>query len=191
MTRLLAILTILQVFAVAGFPQSLAGLKIADFRKTKAESNIGTDFGTWDRDPADPTQTCQMKFSNEDASADPKGHSIRLEYDVDSPRPAYNGFWLKIDRRRAADFISLSLAVRGDSDAGFPETVKIEIKVVGGKSLVQYIRGISSEWKNFDISLRPLAEIGGELTELTIVFEDTVSRPKRGAIFIDDIILKR
>mgnify|MGYP001771037638 CR=1 FL=1 len=189
--RFLVFLSVLQISSVLCSAQAGDWLVIADFRKTRFETNIGTDFGTWDKDPADPTQGCAIKFSHEDAAGDPQGHSIRIEYDVNSPRPAYCGFWLKIDRRKAADFSAVSLAIKGDREAGFPGSVKLEIKIVGGKSLVQYIDGITGSWRRFDILLKPLADIGAKMTELTIVFEDTVSRPKRGAILIDDVILRR
>ncbi|MEW6362422.1 MAG: hypothetical protein ACK42A_08290 [Pyrinomonadaceae bacterium] len=173
------------------FSQAGQSVLVADFNKTNSISNIGTDFGTWDKDPADPTQGCRMKFVRDDSSLDPKGHSLRLEYDVDSPHPAFNGFWLKLGGRKAADFRTLSFSIKGDGESGFPESVKIEIKTTGGKALSLYIHGIKGEWQTFDIMLEPLANIGERISEFTIVFEDTVTRPKVGAILLDQILLKR
>lgn len=183
------LLTLLLAASAAVFSQTTENLIVADFNKSRPVSNIGTDFGTWDKDPADPTQGCQMKFIHDDSIGNAKGYSLRLSYDVDSPRPAFNGFWMKLGSRKTAEFGALSFSVKGDKDAGFPQRIKIEIKTGSGKALVNYIDDISDIWKTIDISLQPIAT--ERLTEFTIVFEDTVSRPKTGAILIDQIVLKR
>src|SRR5665811_925030 len=72
-------------------------LVVADFNEPNNISNVGTEFGTWNKDPNDPTQGCRMTFVKDDAMGEKSGMSVRLEYDVDSPNPAYNGFWLKLD----------------------------------------------------------------------------------------------
>ena len=84
--------------ATAPAAASANELVIADFDTGDKPNNIGGDFGGWDKDPNDESQGCQMSFDTDDSQGDSSGYSIRLDYDVDSPNPAYNGFWMKLKK---------------------------------------------------------------------------------------------
>src|SRR5512140_2383796 len=98
------------------FPTAHAAeeLVIADFDTGDKPNNIGGDFGGWDKDPNDESQGCQMSFDTDDSQGDPAGYSIRLDYDVDSPNPAYNGFWMKLNGEDATPYNTLNFYVKGD-----------------------------------------------------------------------------
>ena len=89
-------------------------LVVADFDTGDKPNNIGGDFGAWDKDPNDDTQGTQLTFEPDDALGDQAGYAIRLDYDVDSPNPAYNGFWMKLNGEDATAY-----AYRGKGDVGF------------------------------------------------------------------------
>src|SRR5258708_7786810 len=122
----LAAVTILSVvsnqFAMAAGNE----LVLADFNTGAKPSNTGGDFGAWNKDPNDETQGTTMSFVSDDALGDPAGYSIHLDYDVDSPNPAYNGFWMKLNDANATLYNALTFYIKGDATAGFTKRVKIE-----------------------------------------------------------------
>ena len=162
-------------------------LAVADFNKPGSSSNIGSAFGTWDKDPNDATQSCRMKFVKDDAIGSKEGMSVRLEYDVDSPNAAYNGFWLKLDNADTSNYRILHFYIRGDAETGFTSRIKIEIKDKRGGKDTHVVENISEKWQKISIPLKPDRSIKKQLLEFTIVFDDVTSRPKKGAILIDEI----
>ena len=73
-----------------------ATMLVDDFNRGEKPNALGGDFGAWDKDPSDPTQTCTIAFDKANAFGG-VGYALRLDYDVDSPNPAYNGFWMKLE----------------------------------------------------------------------------------------------
>lgn len=163
-------------------------LLVADFNSGSKPSNIGSDFGAWDKDPADFSQTCTDAFDSVVKSGD-TGFSMKLTYDVDSPNPAYNGFWLKLNDIDASNFRNLTFAVRGDEDAGYTTVFKVELKKTNGEVGKFYVSSIESTWKEISIPLNQFSGINdvSGLGELVIVFEDAMTTNKEGIIYLDDI----
>ncbi|MFA6356155.1 MAG: carbohydrate binding domain-containing protein [Candidatus Omnitrophota bacterium] len=170
-----------QVFAAA--------LVIADFNTGEKPNNIGGDFGAWNRDEADQTQGCKMNFNQTEMHGG-AGSSVQLDYDVDSPNPAYNGFWMKLQNQDASQYDKLSLWIKGDAAAGYSAKVKLELKNAKGEVGKYTVSNITAEWQEIVI---PLAQFSGltdltSMTELVVVFDDmTCSGKKQGTIYIDDI----
>lgn len=164
-------------------------LVVADFDAGDKPNNIGGDFGVWDKDPADDTQGAGMTFESDDALGDPSGYSVRLNYDVDSPNPAYNGFWMKLNGEDVRDFNALSFYVKGDRVRGFTKRVKIELKDGTGKPSAYAVSNITDEWQKVSIPFDKFRRITGwdALTEFVVVFDDVNSAPKSGSILIDQI----
>jgi hypothetical protein len=164
-----------------------SALVIADFDTGEKPGNLGGDFGSWNKDPNDKTQYCNMSF-------DPKvkwgnaGYSARLDYTVESPNPAYNGFWMKLDDLDASKFKNLVFYVKGDPEKKFTNRFKVELKNRSevGKYMVNDVAG---EWQKITIPLNAfngLSDISA-LTEFVIVFDDINATQKSGSINIDDI----
>ncbi len=162
-------------------------LLVADFNKQNNISNIEGAFGTWDKDPTDTTQGCRMSFVKDDAIGNKDGVAIRLDYDVDSPNPAYNGFWVKLGNAEISNFDTLSFYLRGDAELGFTKKIKIEVKDKKGGKDTHIVDGISEKWRKISIALKFDKSVKKPLFEFTIVFDDINSRPKQGAILIDEI----
>ncbi len=168
-----------------------AALKISNFDSGAHKTLLGDVFGTWDRDPNDHTQGCVMVFAEGVSSRD-KGTSIKLEYDVDSPNPAYNGFWMKLGARDFSTYSSFCFSVKGDSTSGFTEKFKVELKNGYGQIGTYMVSGITDEWKEIVIPFeyfRGLRNLNN-IDEFVIVFEDSVARPKEGAIYLDNIYVR-
>lgn len=168
---------------------SAATLVVADFDKGDKPNNIGGDFGTWNKDESDETQVCRGQF-NPDIKHGTKGYSFQLNYDVDSPNPAFNGFWMKLENKDLLFYDKLTLWIKGDDIAGFSSRIKLELKN-SDKEVGKYVlSGVTKDWQQVTV---PLKEFKGltslkAMSEFVITFDDiTCASKKTGAIYIDDI----
>jgi hypothetical protein len=166
-----------------------AELIVADFDTGDKPNNIGGDFGSWDKDPNDESQGAEMSFESVDALGDELGYSLRIDYDVDSPNPAYNGFWMKLQNLDASEYNTISFFVRGDREKGFTKRLKIELKDSTNRPAQFIITGITDEWQKFSIPFEKFRRIKfwDALTEFVLVFDDINSNPKAGTVFVDHI----
>ena len=176
--------------AVPAAPQALAGgVMIADFDTGDKPSNIGGDFGGWDKDPNDETQSCKMSFEADDALGKQGGYSIRLDYDVDSPNPAYNGYWMKLNGFDATQYNTVRFYMKGDKAKGFTPRVKIEMKGPDGVASPYILSGITDQWQEFAIPFEKFRRVTdwSAISEFVVVFDDINSNPKTGTIYLDDV----
>lgn len=164
-------------------------LVVADFDTGDKPNNIGGDFGAWDKDPNDDTQGTQMAFEPDDALGDPAGYSIRLDYDVDSPNPAYNGFWMKLNGEDATAYNTISFYVKGDTGVGFTKRIKIELKDMTNKPSPYIVTGVTEQWTKVSIPFEKFRRINDwkSLNEFVVVFDDINSNPKSGTILVDQV----
>ncbi|MEO6224228.1 MAG: hypothetical protein ABIO80_00020 [Sphingomicrobium sp.] len=163
-------------------------LMVADFNSGAKPNNLGGDFGAWIKDPSDPMQGCIESFDRANRFGS-SGFSLRLIYSVDSRRPAFGGFWMRLQNVDASKFDRLVLRVRGDSKMGFTTVFKVELKDSMDQTSHFYVRGVTDQWQDLAI---PFKELEGtmnvrSLKEFVIVFEDTSATAKRGVIYIDDV----
>lgn len=177
-----------QTVPVVEAPKPSETLVLADFNSGEKPNNIGGNFGAWNKDPSDPTQWCKESFDNVTRHGE-SGFSMKLDYSVESPNPAYNGFWMMLPNLDASKYDTVSLWVKGDSQAGYTTVFKIEIKNAGKQTGRYYVSNVSDQWQQVSI---PLSEFKGlidktNLTEFVIVFEDRMASKKKGVIYIDDI----
>jgi len=175
------------VFWIAN-PAIAEELYIHDFDRGAKPNRVGGDFGSWDKDPADFTQACMESFDSSVKHGN-SGYSLRLDYDVDSPNPAYNGFWSKLEGLNASGYSKLVLWVKGDSDKGFTKVFKLELKNDKGEVGSYYITNVTKDWTKIEIPLEEMAGLTdlSSLSEFVIVFEDRIATVKEGTIYIDDI----
>jgi len=162
---------------------------IADFNTGDKPNNIGGDFGTWDKDPNDETQFSQMAFEGDDALGDAQGYSVRLDYDVDSPNPAYNGFWMKLNGEDATPYNAVTFYLRGDAEKGFTKRLKIELKDMSNVPSPYIVTGITDKWQKFTIPFEKFRKVKdwSAMNEFVVVFDDINSNPKSGTIYIDNV----
>lgn len=163
-------------------------LIVADFNKSK--TNLDEVFGTWDKDSNDSTQSCKMSFAKDDALGDSNGKSLQLDYDVDSPNPAFNGFWLKMSSAKVVEFDTLSFFIKGDVKKGFTPQIKIEIKDKKKGKATFLVENITDKWQKISLTLDKRLFSDNQtkpFEEFVIVFDDITSQPKIGRIYIDQI----
>jgi len=187
---LLAVCAPVSSFAAA--KTSSSELLIADFNTGDKPSNIGGDFGAWNKDPADFTQGCTEAFDSANRHGD-SGFAMKLEYSVDSKNPAYNGFWMALPNIDVSGYDNLSFWVKGDAKVGYTTVFKIELKNAGKQVGRYYVTNVTDKWQEVVI---PLSEFKGltdtsNLTEFVMVFEDRIASNKKGIIYIDDVGFKK
>jgi len=164
-------------------------LIVADYDTGDKPNNIGGDFGAWDKDPNDETQGTQMSFEPEDALGDPAGYSIRLDYDVDSPNPAYNGFWMKLNGEDATAYNTLNFYMKGDTAQPYTKRVKIELKDMSNKPSPYIVTGLTDQWQKFSIPFEKFRRVTDwtSMNEFVVVFDDINSSPKAGTVYLDQV----
>ncbi len=174
-------------------PNAGGELVLADFNTGDKPNNLGGDFGAWDKDPNDETQGCQMSFESDDALGDKTGYSIRLDYDVDSPNPAYNGFWMKLNGLDATAYNTLNFYIKGDVKNGFTKRVKIELKDSSKQPSPYILSGVTDTWQKVSIPFEKFrrVKLWDALSEFVVVFDDINSNPKAGTIFIDQVTFSK
>ena len=184
---LVAVVALIAVLALSSFSYA-ADLLIADFDSGNKPGNLGGDFGAWDKDPADFSQGCTDIFDPIEKVGD-KGFSMKLDYDVDSPNPAYNGFWVKLSDLNATQYKNLSFDIKGDPEKGYTTVFKLEIKNSKGETGRFYATGVDDTWQTITIPLRNFSGIVdfSTLKELVVVFEDRMAPKKEGILYVDNI----
>ncbi len=182
--KLLLVLTVVLVFA---FSAEAVTLKLTDFDSDRI-NDFGGGMGAWDKDPADTTQGCLETFDTE-VKHGKKGASLKLEYDVDSPNPAYNGFWTKLEGNDLSSYNALVFWVKGDPDAGYTTRFKIELKNEQGDIGRFIVTGVSDNWTKIVVPFKDFKGISdfSNISELVIIFDDIIATEKEGIIYIDDI----
>ena len=191
-----ATLAIAMTVSAVSSPFAMAAgteIVLADFNTGSKPSNIDGDFGAWNKDPNDETQGITMSFVSDDALGDSAGYSIRLDYDVDSPNPAYNGFWMKLNNVDATPYKALTFYIKGDATAGFTKRLKIELKDIGNKPSSYIVANVTEKWQKVSIPFDKFRFVKdwSSLNEFVVTFDDVNSRPKKGTIYIDQIVLAK
>jgi len=163
-------------------------LIVADFNKGDKPSNIGGDFGSWEINPADKTQSCVISFSK-DEKVGGEGYSLKIDYDVDSENPAWNGVWFKLNGIDVSGYKNLNFYIKGDKKRGFTKVIKLELKNEEGEIGKYYLTDITENWKRYSIPIKNFIGITNfkKMKEFVIVFEDIKATKKVGTIYIDNI----
>lgn len=165
---------------------SAQAVLVADFDRGAKPNNLGGDFGAWDKDPSDKTQSAREAFDDTHTRTG-QGYCMKITYDVDSPNSSYNGFWMKLGTLDARALTKLVFWARGDDKKGCPGRVKVELKSDNERGAF-YVDGITEQWTKFEV---PLDEFNisdlASLTEVVIVFEDHSTAPKEGILYLDDV----
>lgn len=179
-------------FVIVGVtqPSWADSLLVDDFDKGQKPNALGGDFGAWNKDTSDPTQYCRNSFDKEHAYGG-VGYALRLDYDVDSPNPAYNGFWSKLQGADLRPYKALSFYIRGDATKGYTTQLKLELK--NDKEAGKYLlKGITDQWQKISIPLKDFVGLTApsKMTELVVIFDDVTANKKVGTIYLDEILFE-
>ena len=160
---------------------------INDFNKKENFNNLGGAFGSWVVFYSDTHQHCRDEFSALERMGD-SGYCLKLDYSVNSPFSAYNGFFTKLMGIDLSDYHYLIFYIKGDKNAGFTTRIDVELKnkLEIGKIAV---KGITDEWKKMILPLDKFIGIKSfnNMKELVMVFSDVNATKKEGVVYIDNI----
>lgn len=193
-TRALLFMLAFMFIASISVTASAKELMIADFNRGKKPNLIGGGFGAWNKNELDRSQYCVESFTaNPKIVYGSRGCSLRIDYDVDSANtPAYNGFWMKLEKIDPVPYNYLTFYVKGDKKRGFTTDFSLIIKNTEKQEASFMVRGIDENWQKILIPLDAMKKDGNftETTELLIVFDENVVTKKVGTIYIDNITLE-
>jgi len=107
---------------------------------------------------------------------------------VESPNPAYNGFWLKLPDVPLAAYRTLSFAIKGDPQRGFTRRMRLELKDQSHVARFP-LAGIEAQWKLFRVPLNAFEGIETlrTATEFVIVFDEETVTEKVGTVYLDHL----
>ncbi len=162
----------------------------ADFDSGEAKNNLGGGIEVWlAGDGSDTTQFSKMSFVQDDALGNVSGKSVRVDYDVDSENPAYNGIRTDLNNFDTAGFTTLNFYIKGDATAGFTKMLKIELIGESGRPSPHMVNDITDQWQKVSVPLNefPMIKEGSKLQKFVVVFADINNDPKVGTIYVDQI----
>ena len=177
-----------------GLAEEAKPLVVADFDNAQKTNNLGQPIEVWLReDGSDKTQGCEMSFVEDDALGKPGGHSVRLDYDVESENPAYNGIRMGLNLLDPASYKTLSFYIKGDKAKGFTKKLKIELIGQGKPPSPYLVEGITGEWQKITVPLNEfwVTQSGVSLEKFVVVFADINNDPKVGTIYLDQVYFSK
>ncbi len=179
---------------------------VEDFEDGDLKNLLDGDSGAWNLNPDDEGSECLPQVVE---LPGPAGSTrfLKLTYDVDSLLSSQNGYWTKLKNFDASSFDHLEFEVKGDAEAGFTETFKIELKKYKDVGRVEKIKGsslirVTGEWQTISIPLNRLTGVFDfsnpevwktplmafrDLDEFVVVFQDRQVTKKSGVIYLDNI----
>ena len=163
-------------------------LIVADFNSGHKPNNLGQEWGSWHYDPSDPEQGFLDAVEADDYQSK-SGHSIRMDYDVQSSKPAFNGFWMKLGNLDATPYEWFSFYIKGQSNGQFTKRFKFELKNAKGERAVYLANALSTNWQQIQVPFKKNQNVTdwSQLTEFVIVFDDILVTYKKGTLFLDEI----
>ena len=185
-----------------GNPETKLPLRamIADFEKGEMLNNLQGEVGTWEYDPEDKMQGVKASLDKDVRPGD-KGYSLKLEYNVDSPKNAMNGFWTLLRDFDASKYDHFEFWVKGDPAHGFTSTFKIEFKKTqpdpeGHEETIKgsyIVKGVTGEWQKVLIPLNVMNGIPDwkDIREMVITFEKRRADRLKGTVYFDDFAFVR
>lgn len=171
-------------------PASVLPLLIADFNRPGWYTNTGHPFGAWQGDPGDPTQFFRARLV-ESPRVGQAGYSLQLEYDAESPNPAYGGFWMKLGGVALQPYRTLSFVIKGDTDRGFTTRLKVELKGRGHAATYE-LGGITAAWTRMRIPLKAFVGIEKvrHAEEFVLVLDQAIVTQSTGTLYVEDVALE-
>jgi len=168
-------------------------LVVATFNRDTPTNEVGGNYGAWNYNTSDPSQRCYSDLELDDPFDPEEGYSVRLDYDVLSDKPAFNGFWMKLEGIDLTRYDTLSFWVKGDEEIGFTQRFKLELKNIFGEKTTYIVWGIESDWKEITLAIKDGVKLidWSSMAELVIVFDDILATKKEGSILIDQFVFRR
>lgn len=173
---------------------------IADFNKATMFTNIGSEIGTWELDAEDTKQHIAASFDN-NIKVNGSGYSLKLEYNVNSDKPASNGFWAQLKSIDASPYDHFEFWVKGDPVKGYTTVFKLEFKKIrkdeeGHEETIKgsyIVKDVTDNWQKVSIPLNVMNGISNwkDVGELVVSFEKKRVNKLQGVLYFDDFAFVR
>lgn len=168
---------------------------IADFNNGAMLNNLQAEMGTWETNPDDESQGIDASL-DKDIKVGKKGYSLKLEYNVNSPKNAVNGLWMQLKFFDASPYDHFEFYVKGDSNKGFTTVFKIEFKKLQKNSEGEeetskgsfIVKGVTDQWQKISIPLNVMNGITdwSQMREFVITFEKRRVDKLKGTLYFDN-----
>lgn len=168
---------------------------IADFNRDSLANNLYGESGTWEKNPEDKTQWCLASLDAIVRRGE-SGSSLKLEYSVNSPNDAVNGFWTQLRDFDASKYDHFEFWVKGDEKKAFTKTFKMEFskfqkdseghdETIKGSYIV---KGVTGEWQKVSVPLNVMNGITDwkNIREMVVTFEKKRVDAPEGVLYFDD-----
>ncbi|MBN1899216.1 MAG: hypothetical protein JW827_10585 [Spirochaetes bacterium] len=175
-----------------GTKLSFQGQLMIDDFNIKNKNNLKGDVNPWDFKPEDDSQICRIRYNRQNKMGN-KGFAIQIDYDVDSPNQAFNGFYSDLRGIDASGYNKVIFYVKGNKDKGFTSVFKVELKNNSGQTGYAYVRGVSDQWQKIVIALddfKGLSDLSS-MKEFTVVFVDSEVTEKVGTLYMENLYFSK
>ncbi len=179
---------------------TISKITILDFNSGTMRNNLQGESGTWLFNPEDAEQGIKAGL-DEKVRLGKEGASLRLEYDVDSPLNAVNGFWTQLRTFDASRYDHFEFWVKGDKKRSYPKTFKIEFKKLkkdaeGQNEAIKgsyIVKGVTHKWQKISVPLNVMNGIldWRDIREFVITFEKRRLENREGELYFDDFAFVR
>ncbi len=160
---------------------------VADFNKGDRFNNLNGTLNVWNSHSPDPLGHCSERVEQ---GAGPDGSPCwRIQCAISMPR-TYGGTWMTLELMDGSPYNTLTFKVRTDQPS-LNFTVELKIKpgntqIVGKKVLVS----ATQQWQTIEIPLSSFAlPTLQALDHFVIIFNQEITGPRDGVVFIDDMVL--
>ncbi|MDD5135773.1 MAG: carbohydrate binding domain-containing protein, partial [Candidatus Omnitrophica bacterium] len=177
-----------------------SSITIADFNNPRLINNLNGESGTWEKTPEDTAQWITASLSDVTRRGE-SGSALKLEYSVDSPQAAVNGFWTQLRELDASKYDHFEFWVKGDDKKGFTTTFKIEFNknqkdADGNEDTIKgsyIVKGVTDKWQKISVPLNVMNGILNwhGLREMVITFEKRRVDSPEGVLYFDDFAFVR
>ncbi|OGR82347.1 MAG: hypothetical protein A2901_04685 [Elusimicrobia bacterium RIFCSPLOWO2_01_FULL_54_10] len=169
-------------------------------------NRLGGTTGKWEINPTDTSQWCNLSFVPYDSRFMEQGYALKVDYKVGSSKENFvtqeqgvsqqevgfhgrtaNGIFTLLKGFDASPYRFLSFRIKGDAEAGYTKSFKLELKDKNRTAQV-IVEGITDRWQLIEIPLSKFQDRVqiSELTEYVIVFDQKVTR-QQGVLYLDEI----
>jgi hypothetical protein len=162
-------------------PTPMPPMIIADFDDCLHRTKPGGITGVTSYQPDD----IQVTYSHDTKP----GCSAKLKYHIEKN---FVTFYLKLAGADLTGYSTLSFDLRGDSQIGVPDKIKVELKRLNKTEVAyKYISEISDQWQTFSLPLEDFLPLHltsyTDMTELVFTFEPNQA-VLDGAVYLDNIV---
>lgn len=156
-------------------PTPAPALLVADFCSGRI-NNLGGEMGA--------AYEGNNSLSDRYGSYADRSCAAQLEYNIQS----WAAFWIKLQGQDLTSYSSLLFDIRGDSEAGIPSRIKIELKRANNTQVsIAYISNITPGWQTRVVNLASFqTSAWTDMEELVFTFEVDGSGNK-GLIYLDQV----